>query len=354
VTLVSETLEKPRFLEFDDKGNLYVSRPEKGDILTLRKRGSGYDVAATFIEGKPTVHGMQWADGWLYFTQTGAIFRAKDEDGDGKADKIETVIAEGSLPHHGAHWWRSVLVTNDSIYTSIGDSTNANDDDGSSDPMLKERQKIWRFKKDGSGKTLFCGGLRNTEKIQLRPGTNDVWGIEHGTEKIAQAQGETEGHTPISDVHPEEEFNHYVEGGFYGHPYVEGVRFIRPEFASRPDIIALAEKTILPDWTFPAHYACTGWTFLTKSYFGADHVGDAFVAAKGSTGRTAEKVGYAIERVMFDKLTGKPYGSWKIVSTLVGGKVLARPIDCAEAPDGSVFFTDDISKCIYRISKAGS
>jgi glucose/arabinose dehydrogenase len=354
VTVVTEAIDKLRFLAFDDKGNLYVSRPERGDILTLRKRGETYDTVAPFIEGKPTVHGMQWADGWLYFTQTGSIHRAKDEDGDGKAEKVETIVAEGSVPHHGGHWWRSVLVSGDSIYTGIGDSGNANDDDANSDPLTRERQKIWRFKKDGTGKALFCGGVRNTEKLMLRPGTDEVWGIEHGTEKIAQSIGETEGHTPISDVHPEEEFNRYVEGGFYGHPYVEGVRFIRPEFASRSDIISLAEKTILPEWTFPAHYAGTGWTFLKKGYFGADHAGDAFIACKGSTGRTAEKVGYCIERVMFDKLTGKPYGSWKVVGTLVDGKVLARPIDCAEAPDGSVYFSDDTTKCIYRISKAGS
>jgi len=296
---------------------------------------------------------MQWADGWLYFTQTGAIFRAKDEDGDGKSDKVETIVPEGSIPHHGGHWWRSILVTKDYIYTSIGDSGNANDDDASTDPMIKDRQKIWRFKKDGSGKTLFCGGVRNNEKLMARPGTEEVWGIEHGTDKIGLAYGETEGHQPITDVHPVEEFNHYIEGGFYGHPYVEGIRFPRPEFAKRPDIIQLAEKTILPEWSFPAHYSATGWTFLKKDHFGADHVGDAMIACKGSTSRT-DKVGYAIERVMFDKLTGKPYGSWKIVSTLVDGKVLARPIDCVEAPDGSVLFTDDTSKCIYRVSKAGS
>lgn len=353
VTLVAEGIDKLRFLEFDDKGNLYLSRPERGDILTLRKRGAGYDVAATFIEGKPTVHGMQWADGWLYFTQTGAIFRARDEDGDGKADKVETVIPEGTMPQKGGHWWRSVLVTNDAIYTGIGSSANAAEDEASSDPMVRERAKIWKFKKDGTGKQLFCSGVRNTEKLQLRPGTMEVWGIEHSTDNIGKSYGETEGHQPITDAHPEERFNRYVDGGFYGHPYMEGNRDIRPEFATRPDIIQLAEKMVLPEWRFPAHYAGTGWTFLTKPYFGADHVGDAFIACKGSTNRT-DKVGYCVERVMFDKLTGKPYGSWKIVSTYIDGKVLARPTDCVEAPDGSVIFSDETTKCLYRISKAGS
>ena len=44
---------------------------------------------------------------------------------------------------------RSVLVTTDTIYTSIGDSGNATDQTDT------ERQKIWKFRTDGSGKELF-------------------------------------------------------------------------------------------------------------------------------------------------------------------------------------------------------
>ena len=59
--------------------------------------------------------------------------------------------------------------------------------------------------------------------------------------------------------------------------------------------------------------------------------------------------------MLFDEWTGKPYGSQMIVSTLGGdGKeVLARPVDCAEAPDGSVLFSCDVTKRIYRISPSG-
>jgi glucose/arabinose dehydrogenase len=35
-----------------------------------------------------------------------------------------------------------------------------------------------------------------------------------------------------------------------------------------------------------------------------------------------------------------------------GKTVLARPVDCVEAPDGTVLFSSDSSKQIYRIGKA--
>jgi glucose/arabinose dehydrogenase len=345
VTLVAEGIENARFMEFDDKGTLYLSRPNKGDILALKEKNGRYELANTFIDGKRSVHGMQFANGWLWFTQTGAIFRARDKDGDGKADEIETVIPEGKLPKGGGHWWRSILVTGDSIYTSIGDSGNA------SDETATERQKIWKFDKNGGGKTLFASGLRNTEKLRLRPGTTEIWGADHGSDWFGQPFGDREGNQPITDFNPPDEFNRYEEGRFYGHPFITGYRVPRLEFMKRDDLVALAAKTTSPEWAFGAHWAVNSFTFLTKSRFGADHVGDVFAACHGSWNRSVP-AGYRIERVLFDKLTGHPYGSLTIVGTLAedGHTVLARPADAAEAPDGSVLFSCDFSGRIYRIS----
>ena len=60
-------------------------------------------------------------------------------------------------------------------------------------------------------------------------------------------------------------------------------------------------------------------------------------------------------RVLFDQETGKPYGSLKLVSTLAPGEngaVLARPVDCCEAADGTILFSCDMTNEIYRISPA--
>ena len=145
-----------------------------------------------------------------------------------------------------------------------------------------------------------------------------------------------------------------MEGGFYGHPFITGNKVPRIEFQNRPDIIDLADKTIVPAWSFGGHYAPNGFCFMSKNGLGTDLVGDALVAHHGSW-NSLKKVGYQVERVCFDKVTGKPYGSQMLVGTLSkSGDVLGRPVDCVEAPDGSVFFSDDHGGKIYRISKAGS
>lgn len=258
------------------------------------------------------------------------------------------MIDNGKLPSGGGHWWRSILVDDENLYTSIGDAGNANAQDAES-----ERMKIWHFKPDGSGKELFCGGLRNTEKLQYRPGTKEVWGCDHGSDNWGQSFGETKGNQPITDLNPGEEVNHYQQGKFYGHPFLTANRVPRLEFAKMPGLVDLAAKTEPPEWLGGAHWANNGFTFLKRDYF-PDHQGDMFVAYHGSWNST-QRVGYRVQRILFDKQTGKPYGALPIVSTLGadGKTVLARPVDCVELADGSVVFSSDAPRgALFRIEKS--
>jgi len=348
VTLAAENLGEARFMDFDDKGTLYLSQPAAGSILALRDAdGDGvYETRTPFVTGKKTVHGLCFKNGWLWFTQSGAVLKARDTNGDGRADEIVTVL--DGLPSGGGHWWRSILVTDDGFYTSIGDASNA------SDQTATDRQKIWHYDLNGGHKTLFSSGIRNTEKLRLRPGTDEVWGADHGSDNFGGPLGEKAGKfQPITDVVPPCEFNHYVAGGFYGHPFLIGDRIPRIEYQNRPDILELAAKTIPPAWSFGAHWASNGFTFLSKDAFPA-HRGDVFAALHGSWNSTV-KVGYRVERILFDPVTGQPYGALCVVSTLApdGNGVLDRPVDCVEAPDGSILFSTDARKRIYRITWTG-
>ena len=348
VTLAVDTQAEARFIEFDDSGKtLFLAQPKAGTILAMTdKDGDGtFETSAKFITGKPTAHGMHFVDGWLWFTQSQAIHKSRDTNGDGVAD--ETVAIAENLPGKTGHWWRSIFVTKDAIYTSVGDSGNANDELENS-----ERQKIWKYSLDGKTKTLFSSGVRNTEKLRMRPGTTELWGVDHNSDNFAQSLGEKKELQPITDTFPPEELNHYVEGGFYGHPFLVGNRVPRLEYQNRPNLLELAQKCVIPEWQFGAHWAGNGWTFATKDHF-PNHKGDLFVAFHGSWNST-NKVGYRIERVLFDPVTGKPYGAQMIVSTLGtdGKTVLARPVDVAEAPDGTLLFSCDHTKRVYRISKA--
>ncbi len=356
LTVAADDFSAARFMEFDDKGTLFVSNPG-GEITSLRDTNNDgfYETRGTFSRNMKSVHGLCWANGWLWFTTSGVVWKARDLDQDGAHDELVEVTKDTTLSQGGNHWWRSILVTRTHFFTSIGDSGNITDESET------DRQKIWRFNLDGTGKALFASGIRNTEKLRFKPGTDEIWGVDHGSDNFGKLLGERTGSVqPITDMNPPDELNKYVEGGFYGHPFITGNRLPRYEFRERRDIVDLAKKTIVPEWNFDAHSAANAFCFIdpaintkTKA-FPEDHNGDLFVACRGSWNRT-EKAGYNITRVLFDKWTGNPYGSQIIVSTLdPKGKTLARPVDCVQAPDGSVLWSCDETNMVYRLKYTGA
>lgn len=356
VTLAAENIGNDvRFIEFDRAGRIYLSQPGLSKIIQLQdKDGDGvFETKADFITDKNAVHGLHFVSGsdgdWLWFGRDGGIEKVKI-NADGTHDEPVTVVDD--LPRGGGHWWRSICVGADGFYTSIGDSGNINDEYQNSD-----RQKIWKFTLDGTSKKLWSAGIRNTEKLRLRPGTDELWGCDHGSDNFGGPYGEKKvngdglSKQAITDKMPPEEFNHYVEGGFYGHPFVVGNRVPRLEFRDRPDIAELAARTTPPEYMGGAHWANNGWNFITSDYFG-DMKGDAVIAYHGSW-NSSVPVGYQLHRVLFDKETGHPFGGYALVKCVAEGtnKVLGRPCDVAEAPDGTILWTDTNTRKIYRLSK---
>jgi glucose/arabinose dehydrogenase len=374
LTVAQADIRVPRFMEIGPDGTLYVSLPHQGQIkaCTDKNEDGYYESVNTFVSNHRTVHGMFFHDGWLWFTETGAIFKARDTNGDGQADEEKTVIEKGKIPTGGGHWWRSILIHKGRIYTSIGDSGNIEDERDT------ERQKIWSFALDGSDKKLFASGLRNTEKLVVRPGTDEIWGMDHGSdwfggviegiidedeeeEEVEEEDREDDEEEeeeiselvqPITDYNPPCEMNHYVEGGFYGHPFIVGSRVPRYEYMKLPEIVELAAKTIPPVWATGAHWAPNAMEFYTGEQFPEEIKDDAFVAYHGSWNRS-RRSGYCLTRVLFDK--GSPFGELVYVKFITPeGEVLGRPVDAAVAPDGTLLISDDEGNKIYRLKYIGN
>jgi glucose/arabinose dehydrogenase len=349
-----------RFMEFgpaaaDGSATLYVSRMTS-EITSFKYANGELTQLGTFVSKMPTVHGLCYHDGWLWFSTADGIHKAKDK-GDGTAGEVVSVLS--GLPGRSGHWWRSILVTDDSIYTSVGDPQNIGDETNT------DREKIWKYTLDGKSRELFCSGIRNTEKLRIRPGSDEIWGLDHGSDWFGRNAGDREGDQPITDLNPPDEFNRYVKGGFYGHPFIVGNRLPRYEYLDRKDIHELAKKTIPPEWAIGAHWATNGWCFVDPALNEKTKAlpsvlsGDAIIACHGSW-NSSNRVGYCIARIMFDKDSrfnngiGRPIGLEKLVSTLdSGGKNKARPVDCVQAPDGSILFSSDEPGRIYRLTWVG-
>ena len=354
LTVAEGSIKAPRFMAFGSEGALFVSVPREGAIKICRdKDGDGsYEAVSNFVEGhdaKNILQGMQWHDGWLWFAEVSAIYKCRDTNNDGKADEKIKVIGEDQLPiTGGGHRWRALLIHNGRIYTHVGDQSNATDE-----PVdAGERKKIWTFALDGSDKKLFATGVRNTEKFVIRPGTEEIWGVDHDVDDIgAPIEGkEKKFGQPITDHNPPAELNKYVEGGFYGHPFIVGKNMPNPAFIGRTNLAELASKAIIPEWTMAAHAAGNGMMFYDRDKI-PNGKGDAFVAMRGSWNAT-KKSGYSLSRILFED--GKPYGEQKMVNFLAGGSVvIGRPVDCVQAPDGSILISDDSGNKIYRLSYVG-
>jgi glucose/arabinose dehydrogenase len=351
-----DALRWSRFLQFSADGKtLYVSGNERqrfGSIYALRDPDANgvFTRVTTFVPDKSSVQGMAIHDGWLYYSQAGegSVERARDTNGDGVADEVQVVLPRNSVPAGGGHPFEGLLVTDKEIYITASDPTNFT-------PALdSDRKKIYVFDIDGKDRREFASGIRNTEKLRFRPGTTEIWGFDHGSDNFGQPYGERTGQNqPITDLNPNEEFNHYVEGAFYGHPYIMGNGVPRPDTAKLPgiNIVDLAAKTTAPEWLVHAHWAVLGFTFIEKDYFPGTQ-GDCFFASHGSW-NSVKPVGAVIQRIMFDQVTGHPYGSQTIVDCQVGARRLARPVDLAEAPDGTLLFScDEPTPALYRISKS--
>ncbi|HMD53020.1 MAG TPA: hypothetical protein VKJ65_00515 [Phycisphaerae bacterium] len=374
VTLAATHIANARFLCFDDHGTLFVSEPRRGIILALRDQGSDgiYKTQITYITGMDHVQAMCYVDGWLWFSTSsgpvgnkGGVYKTQDIDGI-KHGPIVTMLS--GLPSGGSHWFRSLLVTPTGFFTSVGDEHNFSPD---YDPRTdqSDREKIWFYSLDGKTKTLFCTGIRNTERLLYRPGTTELWGCDEGSDNIGASLGNSMPNAITNSI-PPERFNHYVQGNFYGHPYINGNGMPRYEFAEqylktgKPDLVAIANQTTLPAWNLGPHWSTTSYRFLTTDYFPGQK-GDAIICCHGSWD-SSNLVGYRIETVLFDPWTGQPYGNQLIVSTLSadGTEPLARPVDCIEAPDGSIYFSSDFSShspdgtslgnCIFHLTWVGN
>lgn len=347
LSIVQKDITNPRDLVLNTEGVLFVSLPEAGEIKACRDKDNDgyYETVTTFVKGHKKAHGMYWHDGWLWYSETGAIFKARDTNNDGVADEDITVIPAGKLPSGGGHWWRPVLILNNRLYTSIGCSDNIDDE------TATERLKIWSFALDGSDKKLFCGGLRNTEKLVVRPGTDEIWGMDHGSDNFGEImeKKDKDGRKPITDWNPPCEMNHYVEGAFYGHPYITGNRLPRYEYMNRPDIVDWAAKTTPPAWATGSHYAPNGMTFYDANQF-PNAKGDAFVAYHGSWNRSV-KGGYAVTKVLFEN--GKPYGEQTYVKFEKNDDLFGRPVDVQVTSDGSLLISDDWGNKIYKLTYVG-
>ncbi len=148
--------------------------------------------ASTFAEGLDEIFGLSHRDGAFYVTQATEVTRVTDEDGDGRADRFDTISDRWGFGHYHEFAFGSPFDPDGNLIVALGLSESYNS---------KALFRGWALKITPQGETLpLCSGLRSP----LGVGPN-----EHGAMFYAESQGPWNGSCSLKHLKP---------GGFMGHP----------------------------------------------------------------------------------------------------------------------------------------
>lgn len=334
INVFAKDLGNARNLAVAPDGTVYLTRRKEGDILALRdiNKDGRADLKQTVASGHEYVNGITIDRNRLYFVTDKELYVANLGQ-NGTITKPQQLIKD--LPDGGQHPNRTIAFGPDGmLYISVGSSCNACDESN------KEHATMLRAKPDGSGRTIFAQGLRNTIPFGWHPQTREFWGMDHGTD--------WRGNTI-----PPEELNQLRQGQHYGWPFCWGDRRADVYLSSDPKGATkeqFCQKTQAPALTYTAHSAPLAMVFYTASQFPAQYRNDAFVIMRGSWNRNPP-VGYKVVRVRYQN--GKPVAFEDFVTGFLNQKQqtqFGRPVGIAIAPDGSLLFTDDTNGVIYRVA----
>jgi glucose/arabinose dehydrogenase len=338
ISVFGQGLGSVRMMAQAEDGTVYVTRRGQGDVLALHDEdGDGMaDEPVVAASNLPSVHGII-IDGEQIYLATPTTITVGSLAADGTVGDLAPLVT--NLPEGGQHGNRTMAFGPDGLlYVSVGSPCNAC---GFSN---EEYAAILQVQPDGSSRTVFADGLRNTIGWGWRPETGQMWGMDHGSDWRGDDQ-------------PPEELNLLTQGNNYGWPYCFGDRQIDPYIASPPVGLTQAEfcaQSTAPVLTYQAHSAPIGMVFYTGDQFPEAFQNDAFVAMRGSWNRQ-EAVGYKIVHLDFDE-AGQPVAFNDFVTGWLiedGAAHFGRVAGLLVLQDGSLLISDDTNGMIYRVSYSG-
>lgn len=348
VDLYAAGLDNPRLLRVAPNGDLFLAESASGKIRVFRGVGADGKPKETsvFAENLHQPFGIAFYPAgpnpqWIYIGDTDAIARFPYQNGDLKARGPMQQLADlpgGGRLRGGGHWTRDLVFSKDGtkLFASVGSHSNIDDPD--THPEEFHRADVLEFTPEGKFIKVYAWGIRNCVGEAINPITGQLWCSTNERDGL--------GNNLVPDY-----VTHVQEGGFYGWPwwYMGGHQDPRHP-GKHPE---LRSKVITPDIILNPHFASLEMMFYTGSQFPAEFRGDGFACEHGSWNR-ALRGGYEVIRLpMKDGHATGEYEDFLTGFTNGDGTVWGRPVGVAQAPDGSLFVSDDGSRSIWHVSYVG-
>ena len=378
-TLFADGVRGARHIVVAPNGDVFVnvSGNSSPGVLVLRdvNRDGKADLRQSWGGAGGT--GIAIDGNYLYATVTNSIVRYRMVPGSlMPIGKPETIV--GNLPMAGSHHSHNFVLHNHTLYVNIGSASNACQEQDrraasrGSNPCteLETRAGIWEFDANRLNQTptdgrRFATGLRNSVAFTRNPLDGNLYATVHGRDQLHDNWPDMFT-TEKSAENPGEEFVRVDRGADYGWPYCyydvdNKTLVLAPEYGGNGQTKGLCEKKVEPLMAFPGHWAPDGMVFYTGSQFPAAYRGGAFIAFHGSWNRAPlPQAGFRVVYAPFR--FNRPVGSY---TTFADGfnpnpapgrasRGTRRPTGVTQAPDGSLFVTDDTGGTIWKITYRGT
>jgi len=382
--VVAREVGRARHMVVRPNGDLYVALDNAtdgtvtGGVLALRDtNGDGRaDLQQRF--GPTGGNGIAWDNNQLYFSPNDRVVRwtfAGDELVPNGAP--ETVVS--GLPSTGDHPRKTVLLDRAGrMFVNIGSRSNSCQADNRApfspgvDPCaeLEVRAGVWTFDTTRTNQaqadgTRFATELRNMNALAINPVDRKLYGVQNSRDQLL------ENWFTLFDARddarlPAEELFRIDQGKAYGWPYCffDGMRnrkVLAPEYGGDGSLVGRCATRQLPVDDYPAHWAPLSMLFYTGGQFPKQYQNGLFVAFHGSRFDTALQPagpGYVVTFTPWKQ--ARPIGRYKVFADgFAGGTptptgAAHRAVGLAQAPDGSIYVSDDKAGWIWRIFYVGN
>lgn len=375
-----------RHITVNDNGDVYVAtrpiqrRDEDGEVIVDRPGGvhalrdEDGDGRADRIERVNDVAGTGVGihAGHLYYSSTTELYRAPLTGGD-LLPTGEPELVVGGFPSQGQHASKPFAFDAEgNVYVTVGGPSNACQEQmrtpGSPGldpcPQLELAGGIWRFDADTAGQsqadgTRYATGIRNAVALDWNHAAGSLYAVQHGRDSLSELFPELFTMEQRTEL-PAEELFRVGMGDDFGWPYCyydpfQQKRVLAPEYGGDGQEVGRCADTAPTLIGFPAHWAPNDMLFYTGAGLPERYRGGLFIAFHGSWNRMPPQAGYNVVFVPF--ADGSPAGDWEVFADGFAGTeqidspgdAQHRPMGLAQGPDGSLYVTDSRQGRIWRV-----